>query len=260
MINQSAADWFHIDIMDGVFVPNISFGFPVLKAIAAHARKPLDVHLMIVQPERYLEAFKAAGAHVLSVHLEACTHLHRTVQEIRAAGMQPGVAINPHTSVDLLDDIIADIDLVCVMSVNPGFGGQKFIPAALDKLRAVRRRIDAQGAEQAQGLAWKAGLKQPGHMLAQVGIGMAIAEKPGFRNHHQLHQILLLFGGLQQQIVVGRQLGDACGLEALLHSPHQARYADDGGADAAVGGEPGGDGGDVPGGISGQGQAGREWG
>ncbi len=142
MINQSAADWFHIDIMDGVFVPNISFGFPVLKAIAAHARKPLDVHLMIVQPERYLEAFKAAGAHVLSVHLEACTHLHRTVQEIRALGMKPGVAINPHTPINQLEDIIADIDLVCLMSVNPGFGGQKFIESTYRKVETLRSMID----------------------------------------------------------------------------------------------------------------------
>lgn len=142
MINQSAADWFHIDIMDGVFVPNISFGFPVLKAIAAHARKPLDVHLMIVQPERYLEAFKAAGAHVLSVHLEACTHLHRTIQEIRSLGMKPGVAINPHTPINQLEDIIADIDLVCLMSVNPGFGGQKFIESTYRKVETLRSMID----------------------------------------------------------------------------------------------------------------------
>lgn len=142
MINQSAADWFHIDIMDGVFVPNISFGFPVMKAISAHARKPLDVHLMIVQPERYLEAFKAAGAHVLSVHLEACTHLHRTVQEIRFLGMKPGVAINPHTPINQLEDIIADIDLVCLMSVNPGFGGQKFIESTYRKVETLRSMID----------------------------------------------------------------------------------------------------------------------
>lgn len=141
MINASDAQWFHIDIMDGVFVPNISFGFPVLKAIAKHAKKPLDVHLMIVQPERYVQAFKEAGAHVLTVHLEACTHLHRTVQEIRAAGMQPGVAINPHTSVSLLEDIIADIDLVCMMSVNPGFGGQKFIEGTYGKVEALNNLI-----------------------------------------------------------------------------------------------------------------------
>jgi ribulose-phosphate 3-epimerase len=127
MINNSVADWIHVDVMDGVFVPNISFGMPVIKAIKKHAQKPLDVHLMIVQPERYLHAFKEAGADILTVHLEASTHLHRTLQEIKALGMQAGVAINPHTSISLLKDIVADIDLICLMSVNPGFGGQKFI-------------------------------------------------------------------------------------------------------------------------------------
>jgi ribulose-phosphate 3-epimerase len=127
MINDSAADWIHVDVMDGVFVPNISFGMPVIKAIKKHAQKPLDVHLMIVQPERYLQAFKEAGADILTVHLEASTHLHRTIQEIKALGMQAGVAVNPHTSIALLKDIVADIDLICLMSVNPGFGGQKFI-------------------------------------------------------------------------------------------------------------------------------------
>lgn len=127
MINNSEADWFHIDIMDGVFVPNISFGFPVLKSIQKFSKKPLDVHLMIVQPERYINDFAKAGANILSVHYEACTHLHRTIYAIKEAGMKAGVAINPHTSVTLLADIICDIDLVCMMSVNPGFGGQKFI-------------------------------------------------------------------------------------------------------------------------------------
>ncbi|MCE7864252.1 MAG: ribulose-phosphate 3-epimerase [Bacteroidetes bacterium CHB5] len=127
MINDSTADWIHVDVMDGVFVPNISFGMPVIKAIKKHAKKPLDVHLMIIQPERYLQAFKEVGADILTVHLEASTHLHRTIQEIKALGMKAGVAINPHTSVSLLKDIVADIDLICLMSVNPGFGGQKFI-------------------------------------------------------------------------------------------------------------------------------------
>lgn len=146
MINASEAEWFHIDIMDGVFVPNISFGFPVLKAIARHARKPLDVHLMIVQPERYIQTFKDAGAAVLTVHYEASTHLHRTVQEIRNAGMKAGVAINPHTHVSLLEDIITDIDLVCVMSVNPGFGGQKFIPGTYSKVEALNNLIARKNA------------------------------------------------------------------------------------------------------------------
>lgn len=141
MINASQADWFHIDIMDGVFVPNISFGFPVLKAIQKHAKKPLDVHLMIVQPERYITHFRDTGASVLTVHLEACTHLHRTIQEIKQAGMQAGVALNPHTSALLLEDILADIDLVCVMSVNPGFGGQKFIRQTYQKTEQIKHMI-----------------------------------------------------------------------------------------------------------------------
>jgi len=154
MINESTADWIHVDVMDGVFVPNISFGMPVIKAIKKHAQKPLDVHLMIVQPERYLQAFKEVGADILTVHLEASTHLHRTIQEIKALGMQAGVAINPHTSVSLLKDIAADIDLICLMSVNPGFGGQKFIEntyaktselAALLKATNSKAKIEIDG-------------------------------------------------------------------------------------------------------------------
>jgi ribulose-phosphate 3-epimerase len=141
LINRSEADWFHIDIMDGVFVPNISFGFPVLKSIQKHAQKPLDVHLMIVQPERYIKEFKDAGAAVLSVHYEACTHLHRTIQAIKAEGMKAGVAINPHTPVQLLSDVIEDIDLVCMMSVNPGFGGQKFIERTYAKCAELKNMI-----------------------------------------------------------------------------------------------------------------------
>lgn len=141
MINKSEADWFHVDIMDGMFVPNISFGFPVIKAIKKHATKPLDVHLMIEDPDRYLQTFKDAGADILTVHLEACTHLHRTIQAIKALGMKAGVAINPHTSVNLLIDIISDIDLVCVMSVNPGFGGQKFIENTYHKISDLREII-----------------------------------------------------------------------------------------------------------------------
>jgi ribulose-phosphate 3-epimerase len=141
LINQSNADWFHIDIMDGVFVPNISFGFPVLKAIQKHAKKPLDVHLMIVDPDRYALPFKEAGADTLTFHLEACTHLHRSIQNIKALGMKAGVAINPHTSIHLLEDCISDIDLVCVMSVNPGFGGQKFIENTYAKVTALKQLI-----------------------------------------------------------------------------------------------------------------------
>lgn len=141
LINSSDADWFHIDIMDGCFVPNISFGFPVLKAIQKHAKKPLDVHLMIVDPDRYTQLFKDAGADTLTVHLEACTHLHRSIQNIKNAGMKAGVALNPHSSVMLLEDVIADIDLVCVMSVNPGFGGQKFIENTYAKVTALKKLI-----------------------------------------------------------------------------------------------------------------------
>ena len=137
MINNSQADWFHVDIMDGMFVPNISFGFPVIKAIKKHATKPLDVHLMIEDPDRYLQTFKDAGADILTVHYEACPHLHRTIQAIKALGMKAGVAINPHTASNLLSEIIQDIDLVCIMSVNPGFGGQKFIEKTYHKIIAI---------------------------------------------------------------------------------------------------------------------------
>ncbi|MEI6523036.1 MAG: ribulose-phosphate 3-epimerase [Bacteroidota bacterium] len=141
MINSSEADWFHIDIMDGVFVPNISFGFPVLKAIQKHAKKPLDVHLMIVEPEKFFEEFKKVGAQILSVHIEACTHLHRSIQQIKSLGMKAGVAINPHTPIFMLKEIIADIDLVCMMSVNPGFGGQMFIDNTYSKIIELKSLI-----------------------------------------------------------------------------------------------------------------------
>ncbi len=141
MVNSSQADWHHIDVMDGVFVPNISYGMPVVKAIQKHATKPLDVHLMIVDPDRYLEEFAKLGAHILTVHYEACTHLHRTIQAIKALGMKAGVALNPHTNVLLLEDIIQDIDVVLIMSVNPGFGGQSFIENTFDKIKATKALI-----------------------------------------------------------------------------------------------------------------------
>lgn len=141
MINTSEADWFHIDIMDGVFVPNISFGMPVLDAINKHAKKTIDVHLMIIDPDRYISTFKKLGADVLTVHYEACTHLHRTLQAIKAEGMKAGVAVNPHTNVALLEDIINDIDLACIMSVNPGFGGQSFIEKTYDKVAQLKEII-----------------------------------------------------------------------------------------------------------------------
>jgi ribulose-phosphate 3-epimerase len=141
MINNSNADWFHVDVMDGVFVPNISFGFPVIEAIKKHAKKPLDVHLMIQNPDQYVDQFKKSGADILTVHYEACTHLHRTIQAIKEAGMKAGVALNPHTPVALLEDVIEELDLVLIMSVNPGFGGQKFIQNALVKVAQVKELI-----------------------------------------------------------------------------------------------------------------------
>ena len=147
MINKSDADWFHIDIMDGVFVPNISFGMPVLGAITKHTKKPVDVHLMIVDPDRYIKTFATLGANILTVHYEACTHLHRTIQAIKAEGMLAGVALNPHTNIDLLEDTICDIDMVCIMSVNPGFGGQGFIENTYEKIIKLKKLIVSKNAK-----------------------------------------------------------------------------------------------------------------
>lgn len=146
MVNSSLADWFHIDIMDGVFVPNISFGMPVLKAIQGIAEKPLDVHLMIVDPDRYVDTFADLGSAVLTVHYEACTHLHRTVQKIKSCGMKAGVALNPHTPIAVLEDIIPNLDLVCLMSVNPGFGGQSFIEGTFNKVKSLKTLIERKEA------------------------------------------------------------------------------------------------------------------
>ena len=174
MINTSEADWFHIDIMDGVFVPNISFGMPVLDAINKHAKKTIDVHLMIVDPDRYIATFKKLGADVLTVHYESCTHLHRTLQAIKAEGMKAGVALNPHTNIDLLEDVIQDIDLVCIMSVNPGFGGQSFIEntySKVEKLKALINRKKAATLIEIDGGVTNKNAKQ----LADAGADVLVA-------------------------------------------------------------------------------------
>lgn len=147
MINESEADWIHVDIMDGVFVPNLSMGLPVVEAVNRHAKKPLDVHLMIVQPERYVEAFHKAGAATISVHVEACPHLHRNIQQLKQIGVKAGVALNPHTPLEALRYVIHDIDLVCVMSVNPGFGGQKFIETTYQKIKELKQMIAGSGSK-----------------------------------------------------------------------------------------------------------------
>lgn len=181
MLNSSEADYIHVDIMDGVFVPNISFGLPVTAAINKSARKPLDVHLMIVSPEKYLKAFKEAGAEIISVHAEACTHLHRTIQEIKALGIKAGVALNPHTPVSVLENIILDIDLVLIMSVNPGFGGQKFIPGAVDKVKRVKSLIVESGSSAI--IEVDGGVNgETGKLLSEAGADMVVAGNYVFSN------------------------------------------------------------------------------
>ncbi len=174
MINKSEADWFHVDVMDGVFVPNISFGFPVIEAIKRHATKPLDVHIMIENPDDYVSQFKAAGADILTVHFEACRHLHRTIQNIKANGMQAGVALNPHTSIELLEDVIEDLDLVLIMSVNPGFGGQKFIPNAINKVEQLSNLIHRKGSRAKIEVDGGVNL-ETGRLLVQAGANALVA-------------------------------------------------------------------------------------
>lgn len=180
MLNRSEADWYHLDVMDGVFVPNISFGFPVMEAMAKLATKPLDVHLMIVQPEKFVTQVADLGAKIMNVHYEACTHLHRTVQQIKVAGMMAGVTLNPHTPVSLLEDIIGDLDLVMLMSVNPGFGGQKFIEHAVEKTRRLKQLIQANGASTL--IEIDGGVNRTtGKLLADAGADVLVAGSAVFK-------------------------------------------------------------------------------
>lgn len=191
MINRSECDWLHIDIMDGVFVPNISFGFPVLKYVAELCHKPLDVHLMIVQPEKFLTEVKALGAYSMNVHAEACTHLHRVVQQIKEAGMKAGVTLNPATPVSVLADIIEEVDIVMLMSVNPGFGGQKFIPNTLKKVAELRRMIDG-SASQAL-IEVDGGVnRDTGRQLVDAGVDVLVAGSAVFKADDPLQEIRLL--------------------------------------------------------------------
>jgi ribulose-phosphate 3-epimerase len=174
MVNRSEADWFHLDVMDGRFVPNITFGMFIVEAIGKLARKPLDVHLMIVEPEKYIEAFRKAGAQVITVHYEACPHLHRTIHQIKETGAMAGVALNPHTAIAVLEDVIEDLDLVCLMSVNPGFGGQKFIYQSLPKARKLRELIDTRNSNALIEIDGGVGL-QNAEALLQAGADVLVA-------------------------------------------------------------------------------------
>ncbi len=191
MLNASTCDWFHLDVMDGVFVPNISFGFPVMQAMAQHAQKPLDVHLMIVHPEKFIPEVKALGAYIMNVHYEACTHLHRVVQAIKATGMKAGVTLNPHTPVCVLEEIAQDLDLVMLMSVNPGFGGQKFIPSMVEKTRKLKEllvRTDSPALIEVDG-----GVNRvTGKLLIEAGADVLVAGSAVFQAEDPRAEILAL--------------------------------------------------------------------
>lgn len=191
MLNNSECDWYHLDVMDGVFVPNISFGFPVMQAMAKHAQKPLDVHLMIERPEKFINEVKALGAKVMNVHYEACTHLHRVIQQIKAEGMMAGVTLNPHTPVHLLEDIITDVDLVMLMSVNPGFGGQKFITHSLDKTRKLRELIDRTGSKAL--IEIDGGVnRDTGLQLVKAGADVLVAGSAVFKAANPVEEVRIL--------------------------------------------------------------------
>ena len=180
LVNQSEADWFHFDVMDGRFVPNISFGFPILEAVKQLATKPIDVHLMIVEPEKYIEDFRKAGADIISVHIEVCPHLHRTLQQIKATGAKAGIAINPHTPVSLLEDVLEDADLFCLMSVNPGFGGQKFIYQTLNKIKKLREMLDERNLSAHIEIDGGVGL-QNAEVILQAGADVLVAGSSVFK-------------------------------------------------------------------------------
>lgn len=191
MLNQSECDWYHLDVMDGVFVPNISFGFPVMQAMAKHATKPLDVHLMIEHPEKFLKEVKALGAKVMNVHYEACTHLHRVIQQIKTEGMMAGVTLNPHTPVSLLEDIIADLDLVMLMSVNPGFGGQKFIEHTIDKTIRLRQLIERSGSKAL--IEIDGGVnRETGKRLVEAGADVLVAGSAVFKADDPVEEVHIL--------------------------------------------------------------------
>lgn len=191
LVNQSEADWFHFDVMDGRFVPNISFGFPILEAVKQLATKPIDVHLMVVEPEKYIEEFRKAGADIITVHIEACPHLHRTLQQIRATGAKAGIAVNPHTPVSLLEDVLEDADLFCLMSVNPGFGGQKFIYRTLQKIRTLRAMLDERNLSAHIEIDGGVGL-QNAEVILQAGADVLVAGNAVFKAPNPIETIAQL--------------------------------------------------------------------